>query len=161
MTRPLSCFPVALCVALVVSPLQAQTVYQWKDAKGVTHYSDSPPPKGVTARELRATKGSPAAPATPATPSTPATNVAAGSEAPKPEAAPAEVPTPPAAPQVVADKEKCALAQHNLASLQSNAAVGIDTDSDGNPDSEIGAEDRTRYVDLAREAIQANCPGGG
>lgn len=154
MTRPLSCLPVALCVALVVSPLQAQTVYQWKDAKGVTHYSDSPPPKGATVREIRTPKG------TPATPATPATNVAASSKAPKPEAAPAEVPTPPAAPQVVVDKEKCALAQHNLASLQSDAPVGMDTDSDGTADSEIGAEDRTRYVELAREAIQANCPGG-
>jgi hypothetical protein len=155
MTRPLSCFPLALCVALVVSPLQAQTVYQWKDAKGVTHYSDSPPPKGATVREIRAPKG------TPATPATPATNVAASSKAPKTEAAPAEVPAPPAAPQVVADKAKCEMAQHNLASLQSDAPVGIDTDSDGNPDSEIGAEERTKYVGLAREAIQANCPGGG
>jgi hypothetical protein len=154
MTRPLSCFPLALCVALVVSPLQAQTVYQWKDAKGVTHYSDSPPPKGGTVREIRTPKGKSA------TAATPATSVAA-SKAPKPEAAPAEVPTPPAAPQVVADKAKCEMAQHNLASLQSNAPVGMDTDSDGNADSEIGAEDRARYVDLAREAIQANCPGGG
>lgn len=154
MTRPLSCFPVALCVALVVSPLQAQTVYQWKDAKGVTHYSDSPPPKGGSVREIRTPK------VVPATPATPATNVAV-SKAAKPEAAPAAAPPPPVAPPVVADKAKCELAQHNLASLQSDAPVGIDTDSDGNPDSEIGAEDRTKYVGLAREAIQANCPGGG
>jgi hypothetical protein len=26
------------------APAFAQKVYQWKDAKGVTHYSDSPPP---------------------------------------------------------------------------------------------------------------------
>lgn len=29
---------------LVALPLAAGEVYQWKDAKGVTHYSDSPPP---------------------------------------------------------------------------------------------------------------------
>ena len=33
------------CIALVaLAPAFAQTVYTWKDAKGVTHYSDSPPP---------------------------------------------------------------------------------------------------------------------
>ena len=156
MTRPLSCFPIVLCVALAASPLQAQTVYQWKDAKGVTHYSDSPPPKGGTAREIRTPKG---------TPATPATKVAVSSKASKPAAAPVEAPAPPAAPPaappLVADKAKCEMAHHNLASLQSAAPVGIDTDSDGNPDSEIGAEDRTKYAGLAREAIQANCPGGG
>jgi hypothetical protein len=152
MTRPLSgCF-VVFCLAMVIPPLEAQTIYQWKDAKGVTHYSDSPPAKGASVREVRTPK---------VTPAKPAANAAVSSKAPKPEAAPAEAPTPPAAPQVVVDKEACELAQRNLASLQSNAPVGMDTDNDGNPDSEIGAEDRTRYVDLAREAIQANCPGGG
>jgi hypothetical protein len=33
---------VALLLAL---PALAGEVYQWKDAKGVTHYSDSPPPE--------------------------------------------------------------------------------------------------------------------
>ena len=155
MTRPLSCFPLALCVALAVSPLQAQTIYQWKDAKGVTHYSDSPPPKGGTVRAIRTSKG------TPATPATPAQKVAATSTVAKPEVAVAEVAKPPAAPPVVVDAEKCATAQHNLASLQSDGAVGMDTDNDGYADAEIGAEDRTKYVSLANEAIQANCPGGG
>jgi len=32
----------------------AGDVYQWKDAKGVTHYSDAPPPKGqYQARDVR------------------------------------------------------------------------------------------------------------
>lgn len=37
----------ALALLLIASacvPAFAQKVYQWKDAKGVTHYSDSPPP---------------------------------------------------------------------------------------------------------------------
>ena len=156
MTRPLSCLFVALCLATVVSPLEAQTIYQWKDAKGVTHYSDSPPPKGGTAREIRTPKGPSA---------TPATKDAVSSKASKPEAAPVEAPAPPAAPPaappLVADKAKCEMAQHNLASLQSDGAVGMDTDNDGYADAEIGAEDRTKYVSLANEAIQANCPGGG
>ena len=34
----------ALLLAATSTPAFAQKVYQWKDAKGVTHYSDSPPP---------------------------------------------------------------------------------------------------------------------
>lgn len=33
-----------LLIAGACTPAFAQKVYQWKDAKGVTHYSDSPPP---------------------------------------------------------------------------------------------------------------------
>jgi hypothetical protein len=40
---------------LLAAPAFAGTVYQWKDAKGVTHYSDSPPPaqQGVQNRRLK------------------------------------------------------------------------------------------------------------
>ena len=40
---------------LLATPAFAGTVYQWKDAKGVTHYSDSPPPaqQGVRNRQLK------------------------------------------------------------------------------------------------------------
>jgi hypothetical protein len=152
MNRPVSCSLLSLCLAVAVSPLAAQTVYQWKDAKGVTHYSDSPPPKGGTRREVRTTAG---------TPATSPPKVAVGTKEKKPEVAPAEA-TPPTPPQqVTADPALCVQAQRNLESLQSNAAVGMDTDKDGYPDAEIGAEDRTRYVGLASEAIKANCPGGG
>lgn len=39
---------------LLAAPVFAGTVYQWKDAKGVTHYSDSAPPaqQGVQNRHL-------------------------------------------------------------------------------------------------------------
>ena len=37
-----------LLVASACAPAFAQKVYQWKDAKGVTHYSDSPPPNQQT-----------------------------------------------------------------------------------------------------------------
>ena len=46
--RALSTTPLLICVLasllLASAPAFAQKVYQWKDAKGVTHYSDSPPP---------------------------------------------------------------------------------------------------------------------
>lgn len=44
-----------LVALALVLPASAGKVYQWKDAKGVTHYSDSPPPalKGVQNRQLK------------------------------------------------------------------------------------------------------------
>lgn len=55
MTRPVACSILGLSLALAAAPLLAQTIYQWKDGKGVTHYSDAPPPKGATRREIRGT----------------------------------------------------------------------------------------------------------
>jgi len=66
MSRPLSRSLLALCLALTISPLAAQTIYQWKDDKGVTHYSDLPPPKGATRRELQTPEGTPYTPQAPA-----------------------------------------------------------------------------------------------
>ncbi len=41
----------AACLAaaglMVALPLSAGELYQWKDAGGVTHYSDAPPPSGT------------------------------------------------------------------------------------------------------------------
>ena len=41
-------FAVAIALLLVAAPglAQQQRVYQWKDANGVTHYSQTPPPQG-------------------------------------------------------------------------------------------------------------------
>jgi hypothetical protein len=45
----------AVTVALLACGVaSAGDVYQWKDAQGVTHYSDAPPPKGqYQARDVR------------------------------------------------------------------------------------------------------------
>ena len=49
-----------LCLALTCTPLSAQqqTVYQWKDAKGVTHYADAPPKQTYKKRDINARSGS-------------------------------------------------------------------------------------------------------
>ncbi|HEY0659795.1 MAG TPA: DUF4124 domain-containing protein [Lysobacter sp.] len=46
MSSPLTrCLPWLAATLLVLAlPALAGEVYQWKDAKGVTHYSDAPPP---------------------------------------------------------------------------------------------------------------------
>ena len=50
---------VLLGLALACSPLlaQQQTVYQWKDAKGVTHFADSAPAQTYKKRDINARSG--------------------------------------------------------------------------------------------------------
>ncbi|MGV8942496.1 DUF4124 domain-containing protein [Thermomonas sp.] len=62
MARPSVCQPASLIallsLALTCSPLLAQqTVYQWKDAKGVTHYADAPPAQTYKKRDINARSG--------------------------------------------------------------------------------------------------------
>ena len=44
---------VAALLAAVPASAQQQTVYEWKDAKGVTHYTDMPPSNAHKVREIR------------------------------------------------------------------------------------------------------------
>lgn len=46
--RPL--FVVALCIGVVAPLAAAAPIYQWRDAKGGTHFGDTPPP---SARQVR------------------------------------------------------------------------------------------------------------
>ena len=51
-----------LLVALVAAPALAGEVYKWKDAQGVTHYSDAPPAgSNYESRDIRHRPGMPAA----------------------------------------------------------------------------------------------------
>ncbi len=51
-----------LLAILAATPAVAGEVYKWKDAKGVTHYSDAPPASGrFENREIRHRPGMPAA----------------------------------------------------------------------------------------------------
>ena len=50
-----------LLMALVAAPALAGEVYKWKDAQGVTHYSDAPPAgSNYESREIRHRPGMPA-----------------------------------------------------------------------------------------------------
>ncbi|MFT3761071.1 MAG: DUF4124 domain-containing protein [Pseudoxanthomonas sp.] len=54
--RALPCLSAALLAVLIALPAahaQSTKVYQWKDASGVTHYSDSPPPGQAKAQNRR------------------------------------------------------------------------------------------------------------
>jgi hypothetical protein len=53
-----------LLLAVACAPVLAGTIYQWKDAKGVTHYSDSPPPNQRVKDRRIDSRGEPLADAT-------------------------------------------------------------------------------------------------
>jgi hypothetical protein len=71
----------ALALLITVCPLALAQAYKWKDAQGVTHYSDTPPPnngkyeKVKTSGTVEAPEPAPAAPAKPAS-ATPAPGTA-------------------------------------------------------------------------------------
>lgn len=52
-------FSAIVGLALACSPLlaQQQTVYQWKDAKGVTHFADAPPSQTYKKRDINSRSG--------------------------------------------------------------------------------------------------------
>jgi hypothetical protein len=113
-----------LAIAL---PAVAGELYQWKDANGVTHYSDAPPPAGANYRNRTiSNRGS-------------ATVVA--DEA---AAAPAE-------------DSQCTTARANLALLQGEGPVGADADNDGKPDAAFTADERAAQAQLAQAAIKVHC----
>ncbi|MGO1072266.1 DUF4124 domain-containing protein [Lysobacter sp. CA199] len=118
-----------LCVVLaVLSTASAATdLYQWKDAQGVTHYSDSPPPAQsgqVKNRVIKSKTGTPAQTA----------SVTASSES-----------------------GECINARANLKQLQSSAQVGVDNNGDGKPDNVLDAKQREAQVQLAQASIRAYC----
>ena len=99
----MSRLPAAIAVLLLAglaAPAAAQDVYKWKDARGVTHYGDTPP-AGVKATAVRA------APA-PAPRAAGVASTAAGATAGATGAAPGE-------------SAQCTNARKNLALLQGEA----------------------------------------
>ena len=52
-TLLLRCCTLVVLIGACSTAFAAGKVYQWKDAKGVTHFSDSPPPAGQKAQDRR------------------------------------------------------------------------------------------------------------
>ena len=114
---------------LLAGPALAQSggIYQWKDAQGVTHYSDAPPPKGqYAARDIHHRDS--AAPATTA----------------------ADKPT-------TAASANCTLARTNLERLQAGGDIGLDANGDGQPDAALSTEEHERQTRLAAINIKTFC----
>jgi hypothetical protein len=147
--------PITLVAALALvlaAPAFAQ-VYKWKDAKGVTHYSDAPPAKGATAKgEVKQVEVPPAPPVPAAIvkPASAATTVA--------RAEPVVVDAAVAKAAAEQRAANCKRAQENLTALQQTyAAVGVDKDGDGKNDSVLTAEERTAQTTSMQDAVKANC----
>lgn len=120
------------CLALVAASASAQQMYKWKDARGVTHYSEKPPANGKysTHDQVRDPQ------------------VQASSASSAPASSPATASADP----------RCASARNNLAALQGEAAVQIDNDGDGKPDKTLSDTERQSQLNLARSTLEAyNC----
>lgn len=125
----------ALCLGAVAFPAAAGEVYQWKDAKGVTHYSDAPPPKGrYEARDIRQR----------------------GIQRDGTAAAAAPAPASAAKPAPDANAN-CTLARTNLQRLQAGGDIGLDANGDGKPDATMDAAERARQTGLAEANIRSFC----
>ena len=140
------------CIALVaLAPGFAQAVYQWKDAKGVTHYSDTPPKDAN--RAVRTVEVPPPPPVSPS----------AAKSTPVSAATVARAPAAPAVDPVVAQREaaaragQCKQAPDNLAILQANAAVAVDEDGDGKSDKVLDQAQRDAQVKSMQVTIQSAC----
>ena len=123
----------ALAFAPALAQQTASEVYQWKDANGVTHYSQTPP-AGRSYEQRVITSSGAAAP-------TAAADSVAGTDTTR--AASGESP-------------QCATARANIATLEGEGEVQIDEDGSGNP-RVLDAEQRASQLELARAAVKAYC----
>jgi len=144
MQRLLPALTTGLVVACVCVGATAGDVYQWKDAKGITHYSNTPPANGTYKTRVVHTDDTPA----PA----PATTAATASAAPAPTPAPA-----PAAEANPGEDPGCAIARKDVELLQAKAPVLMDSDGDGKPDKILSDEDRAKHLQVAQSALKGRC----
>ncbi|HST44301.1 MAG TPA: DUF4124 domain-containing protein [Luteimonas sp.] len=121
---------VALCLGALPGAHAQQTageVFQWKDANGTTHYSQTPPPSGAYQQRVINHTGN---------------------------AAPVAVAGAATAP---AESAQCRTARSNITALQGGTDVQQDTDGDGKPDKTLSTAERTGQLEFAQAAVKAYC----
>lgn len=116
-----------LSALLAVGAVVADDVFEWKDARGVTHYTQTPPPAG-TAYKAHAES----------------TSDKAANAVQTASASPIESP-------------QCATARKNLELLRGEGALQQDTDGDGKPDRTLSDTDRANQMELAQATLKASC----
>ena len=112
-----------LSLASATALAEQQRVYQWKDANGVTHYTDMPPAQQHRSRDID-NRGN----------------------------------APDIAVVKPVENEQCANSRSNLTRLQTNQAVGVDTNGDGKSDRTLSSDERASQIELNQAAIKAYCP---
>jgi len=133
-----------LALLVAVCPLAFGQAYKWKDAQGVTHYSDSPPPAGTKVEKIK-TSGVVIPPAGNPAP-VPAPASTAGAKA--------------AAPGAVADTQAnraklCDQLQKNVDTLNKEKNVSVDDGKGGTrPLDDAG---RKREVETTQAQMTIYC----
>ncbi|WP_407354056.1 DUF4124 domain-containing protein [Luteimonas sp. R10] len=128
MRHPILGTALALVAAASVAGAGANEVYQWKDASGVTHYSESPPPSGSYQQRKITDSGA-------------STSRAAT--------------TGQAATPAAAENPQCAIARRNIETLRNEGPVQQE-DGEGNV-RELDADERANQLELAQAAVRAYC----
>ena len=119
----------AIVLASVAAVAAAGEIYQWKDTKGVTHYSETPPPSGTNYQQREINSGGQA-------------------QASQQVAAVAPVET-----------AQCTNARKNIEALKNKGDVQQDTDGDGKADKTLTDADRANEMELALATVKATCVG--
>ena len=135
MRLPTACAALLLATTALCASTSASEIYQWKDARGVTHFSETPPPAGTPYQTRRITESGTSTPAAEPAPATTEAAAAAGAE-------------PSVNPQG-------ATARSNIEILQGEGPVQQD-DGSGNA-RELSADERTNQLELAQAAVRAYC----
>jgi hypothetical protein len=132
---------------LLVAPLVSAQVYKWTDAKGTTHYSETPPPTGtkysqvtVSGSDEPASSGSSSASATA-------------------EAAPASSSSQGSNNQPMADTPEnrakmCASLKANMATLQGSGPVVM---QNGGQQQVLNADQRKQQLDATQSTYSQYC----
>lgn len=128
---------ICLTCLLLAATAHAGPVYKWKDANGVTQYSENPP--AGRAFETRQQAREPAAASAAAATGSPAAGASAGG---------------PSA--------QCTAARENQTLLAGTGPLMQDTDGDGKADAPLADADRDNQRALADAAVNAWCaPAAG
>lgn len=141
---------IALKLALMVvslafasSALAQNTVYKWTDERGVTQYTQTPPPGNRNFETVRMGSSGQQRSADPAQSRAQADETQAAA----------------AAPQTPADQERqeyCDAARRNLAALESEAPVHMEA-ADGGEPTPLDADQRDEHIEIAQRQVTLFC----
>lgn len=143
--------------ALALAVSASAQVYKWKDAKGVTHYSDSAPPSGVEYQKVQINSNT--ATAVVATPASSASAAAAAAGAKTAQAAQPAPASTARIPDTAANRAKlCKDLDQNIGMLGSDKPL---TSGDASsPQQNMSDVQRRQELATARAQKQQYCAGG-
>lgn len=136
-----------LAASIATSGQAAEKVYKWKDAAGVTHFSDAPPPKGTQFENVQVKGEAPIA-----TADNGASAEANAGEKKAQEQAGTADPNKPAS----GDKGPCEQARNRLVLLESKSELNTIENGKTVP---MTPQMRAAELNVARAQVQSYCNG--